>query len=75
MLAYDPKLYFFLGWRYKTRPSSPYEAPSGTVTVAGNGLHVPCGADKEIALYLCDLARRTPPNARGTTGSLADLSC
>lgn len=81
MIAYVPKLYTLLGWPYKARPTSPYEArptspyeaPSGTVTVAGPGQTVPCGADKEVMLYLCNLARSTMPGSH-LIGSFRELS-
>ena len=55
-----PKLYFLMGWTYGRRPSNPYTAPSGTVTMVPTGHQVPCCADRETFLYLADLAHEMP---------------
>ena len=67
-----PKLYLAMGWKYDKRPPSPYRAPGGSMTFAGSR-GVPCGADREIMLYVAHIAHEVGPEQARVHGSIQEL--
>lgn len=68
-----PNLYFLIGWKYSRRPSNPYTAPSGTMTVVPDGALVPCCADREVFLFLSALAHDIPWAGQPVTVDARDM--